>query len=485
MGRKYRIGNIIFIICFTLVLNNRAFGNDKSLLKNIKVLNGDNFDGNKNLNDYKLAKLGSNPNWSILDKYQKTITREEFKKLITRVYSFQDSFSETVTIHSDHAKIVKKINNPSYFYILKFKNKGAKFKPIERYYQPVWNMETVDEQSILSGVHIAIDPGHIGGDFAQMEERWFKRPKGKAVKEGELVMMVGNLLKKKLEQVGAKVTMVRKNLEPVTSKRPDDFIDFAKKILLDKDPLYEEKVDKELKILLETSNRNVTISPSIESIIDEDKSLITRDIVVNEYDNKVTKLAEKLFYRVSEIRERAKLVNEIIKPDLVMCIHFNAEDWGDPKQTVFSPNNHMHFLVNGCYSQEELSYDDMRFEMLERILQRTYYYEVSLAESISKSFAELSHLKAFRYLGDNAKLVNGSKYIMSRNLIANRLYKCPVVYCEPYVMNNLEVYKRIQAGEYEGYKSVAGKMRLNIFEEYARSLYLGIINYYKKYRPYK
>src|SRR4030095_5399177 len=47
--------------------------------------------------------------------------------------------------------------------------------------------------------------------------------------------------------------------------------------------------------------------------------------------------AEKLFYRVAEIRERARRVNTKFQPDLVVCIHFNADDWHDPNAPVFSP----------------------------------------------------------------------------------------------------------------------------------------------------
>ena len=39
---------------------------------------------------------------------------------------------------------------------------------------------------------------------------------------------------------------------------------------------------------------------------------------------------ELLFYRNSEIRRRASLVNYRLRPDLVLCLHFNAEPWGDP-----------------------------------------------------------------------------------------------------------------------------------------------------------
>jgi hypothetical protein len=40
--------------------------------------------------------------------------------------------------------------------------------------------------------------------------------------------------------------------------------------------------------------------------------------------------SEILFYRYSEIRRRAALVNFKLNPDLLLCLHFNAEGWGNP-----------------------------------------------------------------------------------------------------------------------------------------------------------
>jgi len=46
--------------------------------------------------------------------------------------------------------------------------------------------------------------------------------------------------------------------------------------------------------------------------------------------------------------------------------------------------------------------------------------------------------------------------VYARNLLATRLYRCPVVYCEPYVMNSNDVFARIQAGDYEGMRNING-----------------------------
>ena len=47
--------------------------------------------------------------------------------------------------------------------------------------------------------------------------------------------------------------------------------------------------------------------------------------------------AEVLFTR-ADIRARGRKVNDTLRPDLVVCLHFNAEAWGDPaKPTHSSP----------------------------------------------------------------------------------------------------------------------------------------------------
>ena len=55
--------------------------------------------------------------------------------------------------------------------------------------------------------------------------------------------------------------------------------------------------------------------------------------------------SEILFYRHSEIRQRARLVNSQLRPDLVLCLHFNAEAWGDESNPTFIDKNHLHLLV--------------------------------------------------------------------------------------------------------------------------------------------
>jgi hypothetical protein len=190
-----------------------------------------------------------------------------------------------------------------------------------------------------------------------------------------------------------------------------------------------------------------------------------------------------LFYRYSEIRRRAALVNFKLHPDLVLCLHFNAEGWGDPTSPTLTDTNHLHLLVNGSYLAEELEFDDERFEMIRRLLSRVYDEELPLADTIALAMSRETGLPPYAYPTTNSTTkVGSSGYVYARNLLATRLYRCPVVYCEPYVMNSKDVFARIQAGDYEGTRSINGVERKSIFREYADSVADGLVEYYSKAR---
>jgi hypothetical protein len=66
--------------------------------------------------------------------------------------------------------------------------------------------------------------------------------------------------------------------------------------------------------------------------------------------------------------------------------------------------------------------------------------------------------------------------------VATRLYQCPVVYFEPYVMNNSDVFARVQAGDYDGMRLINGVERPSIFREYVDSVAKGLVEYYRAAR---
>ena len=394
-----------------------------------------------------VSVLGAKPKWSVLENYQETITQDEFARLLQDVYCTHGFAGDLFKIDNQTARILKNRAAQSFF-TLRFATDEASRQHVPRLWRPATSLPPTKSEEPLAALRIALDPGHLGGKWAKMEERWYKVGESTPVQEGDLTLRTARVLAAKLKQLGAKVFFVRSSAQPITAKRPGDFKEVARKILI----------------------KNGVPQPRPDILDPNDP----------EKEQTIRWQSEILFYRYSEIRRRAVLVNTKLHPDLVLCLHFNAEGWGDPNNPTLLDTNHLHLLVNGSYLKEELEFDDERFEMVRRLLSRAYDEELPLAEAVAASMAKASGLPPYQYPTTlTTTKVGSTGYVYARNLLATRLYRCPVVYCEPYVMNSNDAFARIQAGDYDGTRNVNGLERKSIFREYADSVADGLAEYYR------
>lgn len=380
-----------------------------------------------------LSILASAPDWEELVAYQHTITRDDFEHLLTEIFTTGPAWRQFIEVGEDEALIRKSNDTDAEAFVLRFAT-PQKSVPSPRNWQSTGSLPVPPAARPLAGLHIALDPGHIGGEWAQIEERWFQIGNEKPVTEGDMTLFVAQLLRPRLEFLGARVSMVRDNAEPVTPLRPENLTELAGGEFSEDDP------------------------------------------------RALRRFAERLFYRTAEIRARADIVNEVLKPDLVLCLHFNAEGWGDPAKPTLVSRSHLHILLNGAYTDDEVRLADQRFAMLKKLLQRTHEEEALVGATVADTFAEFSRLPPFTYPPNspNVRPVNNHPYLWARNLLANRLYDCPVIFMEPYVMNSERDYARIQAGDYLGLREVNGEMLPAIFREYTDALVEGLIRHYGK-----
>ena len=336
-----------------------------------------------------IAPLGLAPDWSKLDRFQNTISKETFLHRLETVYTNDRSWNKWITIDEN--------KNQAIFgdYQLAFSSED---KPVPgALFDWKGRADLSDIRLLpLEGLIIAIDPGHIGGDFAKIEERETHQG-GTIIREGTMTLETARILKPVLEKLGASASLVRSKLEPVTKNRAKDFAD------------------------------------------------------------------PRLFYRTSEIRARANLINQFIKPDLVICLHFNASG-----SKTLTPYQHFHIILNGTYTAAELAHEDERFEMLQRLLSGTIAEELPLAQEIALSFNQGVKLPAYRYpdSSDTSQNLANHPNLWARNLLANRLYQCPVIFMEPYVMNSIPFVSRYRKNPRE------------IYQEYAQAVADGIARYY-------
>lgn len=370
----------------------------------------------------KLTDLAEPPDWARLDGFQESISRQEFLTQLNEVYCPRQSWwFPWIEIEEHRARIRKKAGSDEW-YDLHFLESNKSVTQSSPSFQ-------------ISGSKILIDPGHIGGEFSEMEGRHFAIGDENPVKEGELALSVALKLKSELEKKGAVVSLSRKENQPVTQLRPKDFKELA-----------------------------VTWFSRMEWL---------QKLPSEEISKRIKKREELYFYRVSEILARSDKIKKI-KPDLILCIHLNAAPWPDPEKKSVVERNDYHVLVNGCYMGGEIAYDDQRFEMVWRLLNRWENAERFIAEHISKAFAKKTGLPAFAYKGPNALKVGDVPGVWARNLLANRIYEAPVVFLEPYIANSAVVYQRIQLGDYENRKIINGEKRASLVREYVDAVLIGL-----------
>jgi N-acetylmuramoyl-L-alanine amidase len=264
--------------------------------------------------------------------------------LLATVYCPSGAFTKYLRYSTNSVAIVSKTNT---LFTLHFAH-----SPLTAHHSPIHR--------------IALDPGHIGGEWAQFEDRHFTHGPGKPIEEATLNLTVARLLKARLESAGRTVFLTKNDFQPVTDKRPPD--------------------------------------------------------------------------ARSDIAARARLVNTEFKPDLTVCIHFNATSRGlvdDNRLTVF---------VHGNYLPAEVADDEQKFCLLSKLLERSHSTELDVADAVARSLARATGLEPLPP-SENAAPVNGHPYLLLRNLGANRQIRGPVIYLEPYFMNNRTVWQRLQRGD--------------------------------------
>ena len=369
----------------------------------------------------KLTPLGEQPDWSKLDSFQSSITRSEFETALKKVYCPRQEWWQPWIMLQQNFAAVRISRTEDEWYRIHF---------LAREDEDTSLAQTTARPS-LKGLVIGLDPGHIGGEWSEMERRHFHVGTDRPVKEGDLSLCVARRLSEQLVKLGAVPVLVRKDYSPVTPARPSYFLSQADAWAAG--------------ILGGDSNRST------------------------EYIKLVKDRSELLFYRVDEIRARADLINHSIQPDLVICLHFNAAPWPDPENRTLVERNDFHVLVNGCYMGGELAYDDQRFEMLFRLLSGWHKEERNLAEAMAVAFDQTTGLPAFSYKGPNALKLGDVEGVWARNLLANRKYHAPVVFLEPYVANSQSAYQRIQR-----YLSGGGGDPDCLVEEYVDAVLRGL-----------
>jgi N-acetylmuramoyl-L-alanine amidase len=388
--------------------------------------------------------------WRLLDRYQASLTRKTFDRHLD-IMSPDGSMKEYLEYDGDRSVTVfdgKVDDDPVPVWTLTF---ARDEEEIEQHQPLSFDQDWLDSligrdresERPLTGLTICLDPGHIGGEWANIEERYFRIGRYPPVKEGDLTRLTMELLAPQLEAAGATVVWTGRDSDPLTPIRPDNLEYEALHFMHDQRP----------DLFKTTGSRFL-------------RALLWRQ--------------EFLFYRRAEIQARAEKIAEL-KPDFTICLHYNAAPWRYRPQ-LFKVNKLVIF-VQGSYMKEELEEENQRYFLMKNILSGDIDRELEIGKYIGEAMEKTFAMPAENYLSSGySHPVGDHPYLWSRNLIANRIFPGPVLFVEGPYMNDRDTFYRIQAGDYEGVKTIRGKEYRSLFREFADSVAEGIIAYGKATR---
>jgi len=401
------------------------------------------------LSAFSTAALADDaPRWGLLNQFQRTMTRAEFQSRLDRVFSPGGAFQKFLAYDGDSVFIFDDEQHQRRLYRLQLAVDTRRV--VKRSFRMLEDLPALKNPpgQPLRGLRIALDPGHIGGEFARMEERLFKLNGGPAEQEAVQNILVARLLAPQLQRAGATVLFTKNDFKPVTDANPEQFRELAAKYV----------------------RENVAPRPDVLAMGDLAREAFLLDAT--------RKRMELEFYRNAEIRARAALVNDKLRPDLTLCIHFNAI--GDSDRPA--PDNRLLLMVHGCYTPDSVDTPQRKFDLIWKLLENSHPTELAAADAISRAMASDMKLSPERAKQDpNYAALNNNPYVYARNVIANRLFHGPVVYLEPYYQNNPTTFSRLLAGDYDGERVFDGQRLRSIFREYADAVARGVIEFYRQH----
>ncbi len=309
--------------------------------------------------------------------------------------------------------------------------------------------EAITGNQKLKGYKIAIDPGHIAGDFAtgDLEKKHIKFQKDSLmglndsveIAEGMLAYATAILLKEKLEAQGAEVFLTRKNGETAFGKTFEQW----------KKEDYKKAVDSLFKIgEIKKYQRDYFLSEKAQD----------RDIF-------------RVIFRDLDLAKRAELINNF-KPDLTAVIHYNVDETNLEWQKPSTKNFNMTF-IGGAFMKTDLPTIEKRFEFLRMIISDDIEKSLALSSETIKSFEKNLNVKTAqpkdaKYLSEGC-IATDKKGVYCRNLQLTRYIHSPLVYGETLYQDNINECKLLNAE--------TDKTKNKRVQQVAEAYYQGMLNY--------
>lgn len=306
-------------------------------------------------------------------------------------------------------------------------------------------IQPVSKNKPLSGIRIAIDPGHIAGDIkmAKAEGRFIDMTLNKQriqLKEGDLTLSTAMVLRDSLIKQGADVFISRNKGNHGAN-----------------DKSYQNWKQTDLKHKLKAKGLNLKqLNYMLRRTPD---SKIYRDYFLHD-----------------DLEKRAEKIN-YYKPHLTVILHYNADDknygWKKPSQRNFGM-----VFVPGSFLKYELRGARDRFDFIRTLISEQVKESAILSKLIMSEFEQQLKVPSVKveeepnYLKKLAIRLDDGVY--ARNLRLCRLLNTPICYGEPLLQDNEKELLALKDNDLS-----KGKIT-NRVVEVANSYYVGIMKYFEK-----
>jgi len=358
-------------------------------------------------------------NFSDFDCYQGKCTRAEIEERLGMFLQKDGAIGNYFSLSNDAFKLFNSEGQVEYE--LKLTSEAA--------------AKQIAKRQSLIGVKVAIDPGHLGGAYATLEDRFIDIPlsleRANPIRfdEGTLCFLTAVYLKLLLEKEGAIVMLTRDRIG--SGVYEDDFFDWLKK--------------------------------NTQLWMGEGGSL--------------KKIFGK-YYNPLDLRARAKKINEFA-PDLTVVIHYNATEieGNVPSNHNVSPLNYNMVFVPGAFCHNELIDRDSRYEFLRLLVSNDLHCSLSLSKAVLDKLGEhlqvppISKHDGANYLNRVGMKVHEGIY--ARNLALTRLIHGPVCYGETLIQNNIDECVKLAKNDFV----IGGQQCSSRIKQVAEGYFEGIKEY--------
>ncbi len=396
-----------------------------------------------------LLKDPSREDWAALSQYDGTLTREQFQSRLSSVFDPFGGLSPFLKVTDGDVTIYSSPNHQTRLARITFASSPSAVHAVRGGFRPPQSFAR-KSFAPLSGLRIVIEPADIGGSWGPMEDRSSYYKGYGLIQEGDLNLTVSRLLRARLKKLGADVFVTRDAAEPVSGLRLSDVLPVAPAVLAQRPYI--------LPVAFHSRARNVSQrSPAYQKIA-----------------------AEVLLTKNLEARARAQKARLALQPDLTVVLQFDATPASCHAR--LADTNRNIFFVEGAYTAKELSCDArQRLKLLTKLLQNVTPAETMAATAVARQFQRSTGYPPVLYGNSpTTRAIASTPYVVARNLALSREHDGPVIVTEPYFMNQPVTLSRLLAGDYNGSRLVAGKLRPSIYREYADTVVNGLLAAYGK-----